>query len=116
MPRNSTSEYSGFAKSFSTNFAPNILQAYLNQIECWIKKEIWIPNKVLALTSCFFADCVKNKTTWLLLKPHVETLVAHFVFPQLCFSDEDQELWDDDPVEFVHKKHAIVKSIPLWVF
>ncbi|KAG0768001.1 hypothetical protein G6F57_006285 [Rhizopus arrhizus] len=104
MPRNSTSEYSGFAKSFSTNFAPNILQAYLNQIECWIKKEIWIPSKVLALTSCFFADCVKNKTTWLLLKPHVETLVAHFVFPQLCFSDEDQELWDEDPVEFVHKK------------
>lgn len=100
----STPEYNSFAKSFSQNFAPNILQAYLNQIECWIKKEIWIPNKCLALTSCFFADCVKNKTTWLLLKPHVETLVAHFVFPQLCFSDEDQELWDEDPVEFVHKK------------
>ncbi|KAI9281483.1 armadillo-type protein [Sporodiniella umbellata] len=100
----SAAEYTSFAKSFSSNFAPNILQAYLNQIESWIKKEIWIPNKCLALTSSFFADCVKNKTTWLLLKPHVETLVAHFVFPQLCFSDEDQELWDEDPVEFVHKK------------
>ncbi|CAO0791888.1 unnamed protein product [Mucor circinelloides] len=103
MPR-STPEYNAFAKSFSANFAPNILQAYLGQIELWIKKEIWIPSKCLALTSSFFADCVKNKTTWQLLKPHVETLVAHFIFPQLCFSDEDQELWDEDPVEFVHKK------------
>ncbi|KAI7906287.1 armadillo-type protein [Cokeromyces recurvatus] len=103
MPRG-TPEYSAFAKQFSANFAPNILQAYLGQIELWIKKEIWIPSKCLALTSSFFADCVKNKTTWQLLKPHVETLVAHFIFPQLCFSDEDQELWDEDPVEFVHKK------------
>lgn len=103
MPR-STPEYNAFAKSFSANFAPNILQAYLGQVELWIKKEIWIPSKCLALTSSFFADCVKNKTTWQLLKPHVETLVAHFIFPQLCFSEEDQELWDEDPVEFVHKK------------
>ncbi|KAI8976466.1 armadillo-type protein [Pilobolus umbonatus] len=103
IPR-SSSEYSAFAKSFGTNFAPNILQAYLNQVELWIKKEIWMPSKCLALTSFFFCDCVKYKGTWQLLKPHVETLVAHFIFPQLCFSDEDQELWNDDPVEFVHKK------------
>jgi hypothetical protein len=103
MPR-STPEYNAFAKGFSANFAPNILQAYLGQIELWIKKEIWIPSKCLALTSSFFADCVKNKGTWSLLKPHVETLVAHFIFPQLCFSEEDQDLWDEDPVEFVHKK------------
>ncbi|KAI8359819.1 armadillo-type protein [Blakeslea trispora] len=103
MPR-STPEYNAFAKQFAANFAPNILQAYLGQVELWIKKEIWIPSKCLALTSSFFADCVKNKTTWQLLKPHFETLVAHFIFPQLCYSEEDQELWDEDPVEFVHKK------------
>jgi hypothetical protein len=103
LPRGS-SEYAAFAKSFAANFAPNILQAYLGQVELWIKKEIWIPSKILALTSSFFADCVKNKGTWQLLKPHVETLVAHFIFPQLCFSEQDQELWDEDPVEFVHKK------------
>ncbi|KAI9256941.1 putative nonsense-mediated mRNA decay protein [Sporodiniella umbellata] len=102
--RGSASEYSNFSKYFSTNFATNILQTYLSQIESWIKKEIWISSKCLALSSSFFTDCVKNKTTWLLLKPHVETLVAHFIFPQLCFSNEDQELWDEDPVEFVHKK------------
>ncbi|KAI7872425.1 armadillo-type protein [Spinellus fusiger] len=100
----SASKYMGFAKSFAANFAPNILQAYLKQIEGWIKKEIWISTKCLGLIACFFDDSVKHKTTWLIIKPHIETLLAHFIFPQLCFSPHDEELWTDDPVEYVHKK------------
>ncbi|KAI9304897.1 armadillo-type protein [Cunninghamella echinulata] len=99
-----SSKYMPFAKSFVTSFAPNILQAYLRQVEGWIKNEIWISHKNLALTAAFFENSIKQKTTWQILKPHVETLVAHFIFPQLCFSAEDEELWNDDPVEFVHKK------------
>ncbi|KAI8100099.1 armadillo-type protein [Halteromyces radiatus] len=100
----SASKYIPFAKNFVSNFAPNVLQAYLRQVEGWIKNEIWISHKCLALTAAFFDNSVKHKTTWQIIKPHTETLVAHFIFPQLCFSNEDEELWNDDPVEFVHKK------------
>ncbi|KAF7728772.1 hypothetical protein EC973_005610 [Apophysomyces ossiformis] len=100
----SSSKYTGFAKNFVANFAPNILQTYLKQVEGWIKKEIWISSKCLALTAAFFDDSIKHKITWQLLKPHTETLVAHFIYPQLCFSKEDEELWTEDPVEYVHKK------------
>jgi hypothetical protein len=41
---------------------------------------------------------------WQLVKPHSESLIAYFIFPQMCFSDSDAELWSEDPVEFVHKK------------
>ncbi|RUS23108.1 armadillo-type protein [Endogone sp. FLAS-F59071] len=100
----SNQKYQAFAKNFITNFAPNILNMYLKQIELWIKKEGWMSQKCLALTAAFFSDSVKHKTTWSILKPHTETLVAHFIFPQLCFSQEDEALWVDDPVEYVHKK------------
>lgn len=30
------------------------------------------------------------------------------VLPQLCFDDEDAELWEDDPQEFVRKVRATV--------
>jgi hypothetical protein len=33
------------------------------------------------------------------LKPHMDNLIAHFVFPILCQSDEDIELFEDDPSE-----------------
>ncbi|KAI8335415.1 armadillo-type protein [Chlamydoabsidia padenii] len=100
----SATKYAPFAKNFVANFAPNVLQAYLRQVEGWIKNEIWISHKCLGLTAAFFDNSVKHKTTWQIIKPHTETLVAHFIFPQLCFSTEDEELWNDDPVEFVHKK------------
>jgi hypothetical protein len=96
--------YTSFAKSFVANFAPNILQSYLQQIEGWIKKEHWMSNKCLALTAAFFDDSIKHKITWKIIKPHTETLVAHFLFPQLCFSAEDEQLWTEDAVEYVHKK------------
>lgn len=52
----SAKQYTAFAKNFVTNFAPNILQTYLKQIEGWIKKENWMSAKCLALTAAFFDD------------------------------------------------------------
>jgi len=48
-----------------------------------------------------WCDSIKPKSTWQLLKPHVETLISTFVFPQLTFSQAKKELWENDPVEFV---------------
>ncbi|OBZ89950.1 hypothetical protein A0J61_02021 [Choanephora cucurbitarum] len=103
LPSNYT-KYTSFAKMFVANFAPNILQAYLNQIDGWIKQEHWISNKCLALSAAFFNDSIKHKITWRIIKPYTDTLIARFIFPQLQFSAEDEQLWTEDAVEYVHKK------------
>ena len=36
-----------------------------------------------------------------MLKPHFETLVQNYVFPQLCFTPVKAEIWSSDPVEYV---------------
>ena len=41
---------------------------------------------------------------WTHLKPHMETLIQHLLFPVLCQSDEDIELFQDDPSEYLHRK------------
>nr|CAG8481704.1 10796_t:CDS:10 [Entrophospora candida] len=73
-----------FAETFVQNFAPQILYKYLEKTNLWIKKEIWLSPKIL--------------------KPHCEILVSHYIFPQLCFTDEDEQLWSEDPIDFIHKK------------
>ncbi|RHZ46534.1 hypothetical protein Glove_615g3 [Diversispora epigaea] len=100
----STTKYGTFAENFILNFGPQILQTYLLQTERWIKKEIWLSDKILYFCSDFFKDAITHKTTWQIIKPHSETLISQFIFPQLCFSDEDEELWVEDPVEYIHKK------------
>lgn len=41
---------------------------------------------------------------WAHLRPHMENLIAHFLFPILCQSDEDIELFESDPPEYLHRK------------
>ncbi|KAF9570176.1 hypothetical protein EC968_002115 [Mortierella alpina] len=100
----SDSKFKAFAKGFVANFAPNILSAYLKQIELWVAKQAWLSPRVLCLIGNFFEECVKDKSIWSLMKPHSDTLITHFVFPQLCFKAEDEALWVDDPVEYVHSR------------
>ena len=58
----------------------------------------------MSYTLGFLDECVKPKTTWAHLKPHMENIIRHVVFPILCQTDEDLELFSDDPKEYVHKK------------
>jgi hypothetical protein len=52
----SNTKYMGFAKSFVANFAPDILNAYLKQVDLWVKKEVWLSNKCTALIAAFLTD------------------------------------------------------------
>ncbi|KAI9689923.1 MAG: hypothetical protein M1822_009805 [Bathelium mastoideum] len=99
-----TSEYATFAESFIHNFAPQILQTYLQQVEKWVSKTTWLSKPCLSGTLSFLDECVKPMTTWNHLKPHLKTLITHLVFPVLCQSDEDIELFETDPQDYLHRK------------
>ncbi|KAL4807189.1 armadillo-type protein [Aspergillus unguis] len=104
MSKSSNPDYTPFAKSFITTFAPEILKGYLQEIDKYVSKGQWLSNPALSYTLIFFEECVKPKTMWDHLKPHMENLIAHFVFPILCQSDEDIELFETDPSEYLHRK------------
>ncbi|KAF1813071.1 ARM repeat-containing protein [Eremomyces bilateralis CBS 781.70] len=97
-------DYTNFAKTFITNFAPEILKAYFQQIEQWVAKTVWLSKPCLSFTLAFMAECIKPKSTWKHLKPHLATLIEHLLFPVLCQSDEDIELFETDPQEYLHRK------------
>ncbi|KAF9929113.1 hypothetical protein FBU30_001842 [Linnemannia zychae] len=106
----SDSKFKPFANNFIVNFAPNILTAYLKQVELWVAKQAWLSPRILCLMGNFFEESVKDKHIWSMMKPHSETLITHFVFPQLCFTPEDEALWVEDPVEYVHAKIDVLED------
>ena len=93
-----------FSKSFLANFAPEILKGYLQSVEKWASKTTWLSKPSLSYTLSFLDECVKPKSMWNHLKPHMDTLISHVFFPILCQSDEDIELFDSDPPEYLHRK------------
>ena len=104
ITKSSSPESSQFAKTFITTFAPEILNGYLREIEKWVSKGQWLSDPVLSYTLIFLGECIKPKRIWDHLKPHMDNLIAHFVFPILCQSDEDLELFETDPPEYLHRK------------
>ena len=93
-----------FAKSFLATFAPAILEGYLLQIDKWASRTAWLSKPSLSYTLSFLDECIKPKSMWNNLKQHMETLISHVLFPILCQSDEDIELFDSDPPEYLHRK------------
>ena len=47
---------------------------------------------------------IKSKSTWAIIEANLEPIILNFIFPLLCFSEDDQEIWDTDPTEYVQKK------------
>ncbi|PWZ00666.1 ARM repeat-containing protein [Testicularia cyperi] len=93
--------YKPFAEHFVQTFAPEILKVYLRIVELNTQNKMWISKKSFHLLCMFFTECVKPKSTWALLKPHALPLIQSFMFPRMCFSDADDELWELDAVDFV---------------
>jgi hypothetical protein len=102
-------EYGVFAEHFVTTFTPEIFKMYLHQVELYVSGQAWLGKKCQYQIFQFFtewfalvfdlSDCadtflysIKPKLTWILLKPHVDSLVANFAFPQLTFDVSKQAM------------------------
>jgi len=104
-------EYGDFPKNFINHFAPEILKGYLQEIEKWVGGSHWLSKPSLSYTLIFLEECVKPKSMWDNLKPHMDSLIRHLIFPVLCQSDEDLELFTEDPPEYLHRKLNFYEEI-----
>ena len=59
----------------------------------------------------YLTHAVGVSSSWKLVKPHITTLLTNCVFPLMCFDDEDAELWEDDPQEYIRKVPAPIPSL-----
>ncbi|KAI1328186.1 importin-beta domain-containing protein [Xylariaceae sp. FL0255] len=97
-------ESTKFAKEFETTIAPEIMKHYLTEIEKWVSKTAWLSKPCLSYTLVFLDECCRPKSMWSLMKPHLNNLVTHLVFPVLCLSTDDVERFEDEPEEYLHRK------------
>lgn len=67
----------------------------------------YIIPRAVNLVLQYLMHAVSVKQSWKLMKPHVPTLLTNCVFPLLCFDDEDAELWQDDPHEYIRKASSL---------
>lgn len=57
------------------------------------------------LSSLFIFHCsVRHAFSWKIVQNNVVVLIQDIIYPLLCISEDDIELFNDEPVEFVRAR------------
>ncbi|CAI0452218.1 unnamed protein product [Linum tenue] len=103
-------ETKGFAQLFQKNYAGKILECHLNLLNV-IRVGGYLPDRVTNLILQYLSNSITKNTMYTLLQPRLDVLLFEIVFPLMCFNDNDQKLWDEDPHEYVRKGYDIIEDL-----
>ena len=89
-----------FAKWWLAAFAPVLVTSIIQMLKDGIIK---VPVNI-NVSLGFLSEAIQHAATFQPMKPHLELLLFHVIFPLMCFNQERKELWEDDPEEFVRSE------------
>ncbi|CAN0425651.1 LOW QUALITY PROTEIN: importin-7-like [Lethenteron reissneri] len=108
-PGNVTKEYTEFSEFFLKTYALGIQQVLLKEVDLYRQKFYMAP-RVLQQSLNYLSTGVAHAVTWSGLKPHMQTIVRDVIFPLMCYTDEDDALWQEDPYEYIRLKFDVFED------
>ncbi|GMI96070.1 enhanced miRNA activity 1, SUPER SENSITIVE TO ABA AND DROUGHT2, UNARMED 9 [Hibiscus trionum] len=103
-------ENRAFAQMFQKNYAGKILECHLNLLGV-IRVGGYLPDRVTNLILQYLSSSISKNSMYTLLQPQIDALLFEIVFPLMCFNDNDQKLWEEDPHEYVRKGYDIIEDL-----
>uniref|UniRef100_A0AAQ4QTP5 Importin N-terminal domain-containing protein n=1 Tax=Gasterosteus aculeatus aculeatus TaxID=481459 RepID=A0AAQ4QTP5_GASAC len=108
-PGNTTKEYAEFAELFLKEYAVPAQQVLLKVLYQFKEKQYVAP-RVLQQTLNYINQGIAHALTWRNLKPHIQGIIQDVVFPLMCYTDSDEELWQEDPYEYIRMKFDVFED------
>uniref|UniRef100_A0A672LWB4 Importin-7 n=1 Tax=Sinocyclocheilus grahami TaxID=75366 RepID=A0A672LWB4_SINGR len=108
-PGNTTKEYTEFAELFLKGYAVAAQQVLLKVLYQYREKQYVAP-RVLQQTLNYINQGIAHAVTWKNLKPHIQGIIQDVVFPLMCYTDSDEELWQEDPYEYIRMKFDVFED------
>uniref|UniRef100_A0A6Q2WR48 Importin N-terminal domain-containing protein n=1 Tax=Esox lucius TaxID=8010 RepID=A0A6Q2WR48_ESOLU len=105
-PGNVTKEYFEFADFFLKTYAVGIQQVLLKVVDQHRQKQYVTPH-VLQKSLNYLNQGLSHSLTWKHMKPHMQTISQEVIFPLMCYKDEDEKLWQEDPYEYIRMKFNV---------
>uniref|UniRef100_A0A8C0JA83 Importin 8 n=1 Tax=Chelonoidis abingdonii TaxID=106734 RepID=A0A8C0JA83_CHEAB len=108
-PGNVTKEYFEFSEFFLKTYAVGIQQVLLKILDQYRQKE-YIAPRVLQQILNYLNQGVSHSVTWKQMKPHIQSISEEVIFSLMCYKDEDEELWQEDPYEYIRMKFDVFED------
>ncbi|XP_076945680.1 importin beta-like SAD2 [Bidens hawaiensis] len=103
-------ESKAFAQHFQKNYAGKILECHLNLLNA-VRVGGYLPDRFINLSLQYLANSLSKSTTYGLLQTRLDVVLFEIIFPLMCFNDNDQKLWEEDPHEYVRKGYDIIEDL-----
>jgi hypothetical protein len=101
-----------FSNYFLDKFAIPWLSIFVHLLETYNTNRLNIPNRILALALTYIHGVIQNKKLYeSTLKPKLSYLISNIVFPFMCFTAADAELWETDPEEYQREAFQVIDDI-----
>ncbi|XP_022089193.1 importin-7-like [Acanthaster planci] len=96
-------DYVKFSDWYLKTFSATTLKVLLGILEQYSQK-VYIAPRVTQLTLSYINTGVSHAFSWTFIKPHIQPIIQEVLFPLMCYTDEDDELWNEDPYEYIRIK------------
>ncbi|XP_075516359.1 importin beta-like SAD2 [Primulina tabacum] len=99
-----------FAQMFQKKYAGKILECHLNLLNV-VRIRGYLPDRVINLILQYLSNSISKSDMYSQLQPRLDIVLFEIIFPLMCFNDNDQILWDEDPSEYVRKGYDIIEDL-----
>jgi len=72
---------------------------------------VYVTGRLLNVALNVVTLSINHGSTFKVLKPHIAQLISDIVFPYMCIQPEDEELWANDPEEYVRRTMDITEDL-----
>ncbi|XP_059170655.1 importin-7-like [Physella acuta] len=108
-PGNVIKEYTEFSEWYLKTFSCGVLNVLLKQLEGY-RQKMFVAPRVLQQTLNYINQGISHAFSWKFIKPHIQTMIQDVIFPLMCHSDEDEDLWTSDPHEYIRVKYDVFED------
>ncbi|KAJ4762367.1 Importin beta-like SAD2 [Rhynchospora pubera] len=103
-------ENKAFAQMFQKTYAGKILECHMNLLNV-IRTGGYLPDRVINLILQYLSNSIPKNSMYQLMQSQMDIILFEIIFPLMCFNDNDQILWNDDPHEYVRKGYDIIEDL-----
>uniref|UniRef100_A0A7S0V0E3 Importin N-terminal domain-containing protein n=1 Tax=Polytomella parva TaxID=51329 RepID=A0A7S0V0E3_9CHLO len=99
-----------FATRYNSQCMIPFIDACLTLIE-QLTKGSYLSPRVVNVLFQYLGTAVRSKQSYKRLGPHWDGLLHNVAFPLMCFNAQDEQLWNEDPHEYVRKGYDLVEDM-----
>lgn len=96
-------DYKDFRVTFKNEVLPQLVNVYIDTLRRWIANEKYLADSSAYYLMLFLEQALLTKSTFGLIDPHFNFLIGEVAFKIFNPKDEDLELYEDEPEEYIHK-------------